>query len=358
MRAELDQLIESALAGERDRSQALFHLLDYCQGLEVESPERWKSQPAQRLSPDLMVEAIVPELAYFLPTPAELEEAKRRLRLHVLHDGRLNANVLGVFGEHADRGVFYPVVDVLESYDGDPSRYDEIAAALQAVPSATFDAPDADAPREARARRAIEHVRQVGAGVVEHGHSLGFWANNALNAFGEVEDPDRTVAKGAVRLTHNDVASQRDLADPLAVIRAATDRLERDIATTTGLTAEYFVTGPDEEGRYFAGNGPMAFYFPGEDLEEFTVDLADCVSEWVCETLADSGRVREARTWPRCPAHEHSLDPTLVGGAAVWKCRDDPAVKLRIGELGKGYVAATSHRVGVQGCSESAIEVR
>jgi hypothetical protein len=336
VRAELDQLTEIELAGERDRSQALFHLLDYCQGLEVESPQQWKSQPAQRLSPDLMVEAIVPELAYFLPTPAELDEAKRRLRLHVLHDGRLSANVLGVLGEHADRGVFHPVVDVLESYDGDPSRYNEIVAALQAVPSATFDAPKADAAREARARRAIEHVRHVGASVVEHGHSLGFWANSALNALGGVEHADRTVAKGAARWTRNDLALQRDLPDLHVVIRAAAERVERDIATTTGLTAEYFVTGPDEEGRYFAGNGPMAFYFPGEDLEEFTVDFADCLSEWVCETLADRvGRVREARTWPRCPVHEHSLDPALVGGAAVWECREDPAVRLRIGELGK-----------------------
>ena len=139
MRAELEGLVERSLAGERDCCQALFRLLDNCLGLEQESPQRWKGQPEERTWPDNTVQAIAPELTYFLPTPAELEETKRRLRLHLWRDGRLDANVLGTLGHHADRAVFYPLVDLLEAYDGDRARYDEIEATLQAVADAASD---------------------------------------------------------------------------------------------------------------------------------------------------------------------------------------------------------------------------
>jgi hypothetical protein len=141
VRAELGSLVESALADDPDRCQALSRLLDNCRGLEQESRDRWKGQLVERSWSHDVVEPIVPELANFLPTPGELEEVKRRLRLHLLHDGRLNANVLRVLDRHPDRAVFYSLVDVLEAYDGDPSRSDEIETARRVLADGAFDAP-------------------------------------------------------------------------------------------------------------------------------------------------------------------------------------------------------------------------
>jgi hypothetical protein len=44
---------------------------------------------------------------------------------------------------------------------------------------------------------------------------------------------------------------------------------------TAGRTTRCHVTGPDENGQYRAGNGPMALFTPGQDTEAFVTDLAD-----------------------------------------------------------------------------------
>jgi hypothetical protein len=58
---------------------------------------------------------------------------------------------------------------------------------LHVLPYAALDAPEVDS---LRARYAVEHVREVGADVVDRGYSLAYWANNALVGFGD-EDAER-----------------------------------------------------------------------------------------------------------------------------------------------------------------------
>jgi hypothetical protein len=187
MRTELERLLVRALEGDDDSSIVLKCVLDNCRRLVALSRDEWAGQPAECTWPDLCVQPIAPELAYFLPTPAELEEAMRRLRLKLVEGGRLNVRVLRVLHNLADRSVFFPLVDVLEGYDGDPARYDEVEDAMNILPLATGDAPEAGS---SRARRALLHVREVGADVVERGYSLRYWANDALAAFGD-DDAER-----------------------------------------------------------------------------------------------------------------------------------------------------------------------
>ena len=73
-----------------------------------------------------------------------------------------------------------------------------------------------------------------------------------------------------------------------------------------------------------------------DGAERVVVLLADEMSEEVSVALARDHRLSEAATWPRCPRHEHSLDPTVISERAVWRCRDDPAVEIPIGTLGSG----------------------
>jgi hypothetical protein len=123
-------------------------------------------------------------------------------------------------------------------------------------------------------------------------------------------------------------ANDRDLAE----IKAAVDRIEHDVVVTTGLELEYVVKR-DAEGNWWCGNGPGASFYPGEGMEAFIVDLADALSEWVSERLAGLHRLDEARTWPRCPAHGHSLDPAVVDEVAVWQCGQDPRIAVPVGRL-------------------------
>jgi hypothetical protein len=191
MRPELEGLLAATLDGDEQSSWVLKHLLDNCRLLRALSPDEWEGQAAERTWPDLAVTGIADDLAFFLPTPAEFEEAKRRLRLQLVRAERLNVQVASVFHNLADRTVVFPLVDVLEGYDGDPQRYDEIVVAMNTLPHAAGDAHEADS---VRARRALEHVRDVGGNVVERGYSLGYWANNALAGFGD-EEADRLMFK-------------------------------------------------------------------------------------------------------------------------------------------------------------------
>jgi hypothetical protein len=116
--------------GDRESSHVLMHLLGNCTDLEAVSAGKWEGQLAERTWADLMVKNVRPELAYFLPTPAEFEDAQRRLRLHLVEGERLNVTVVMALDRLADRTVLYPLVDVLEAYDGDATRHEEIQAAL------------------------------------------------------------------------------------------------------------------------------------------------------------------------------------------------------------------------------------
>jgi hypothetical protein len=156
------------------------HLLDGYVELQerlAAQPERW---PAERPSPDHSVE---PGWAYFLLTPAEFEETLRRLRLELVKEGRLNFPVMRTLNDAVDRSLLFPLVDVLEGYDGDPARCTEIELALQCLSRAADDVPDRD---RLRAKRAVEHVRNVGADVTENGFSLRYWADSVLScSFGD-----------------------------------------------------------------------------------------------------------------------------------------------------------------------------
>jgi hypothetical protein len=61
--------------------------------------------------------------------------------------------------------------------------------------------------------------------------------------------------------------------------------------------------------------------------------MADEWSEAVGEVLVGVAGVEVARTWPRCPRHDHAMDPIVEEDRAWWACRDDQSVRVPIGEL-------------------------
>jgi len=84
-----------------------------------------------------------------------------------------------------------------------------------------------------------------------------------------------------------------------------------------------------------SGTGACLHYvqFDEDRLEDALVDLAD---EWSAEVmlgLVETAGVEEARTWPRCPSHDHAMDPVAENGQAWWVCRTDRTVRVLIGEL-------------------------
>ena len=183
MRQELDHLITSTINGEDKAARVLHDVLEGCLDLQARSPEAWEGHPPERVWAESHVEEVAPDLAYFLPTPAELEEALRRLRLGLLHDGRLNVPVMSALDRYADRSVLFVLVDVLGSYDGAPERHGEIEVAMQLLAGAAEDVADSD---RARVRQAIERIRDVGGDIADGEFSLRYWANNELaGAFGD-----------------------------------------------------------------------------------------------------------------------------------------------------------------------------
>jgi hypothetical protein len=182
LRSEVEELVTGTIGGDDVSSWTLMHLLDGYVELRERLAAQPEGRPAERPWPDHSVE---PGWAYFLLTPAEFEETLRRLRLELVKEGRLNFPVLRTLNDAVDRSLLFPLVDVLEGYDGDPARYAEIELALQCLSRAADDVPDGD---RLRAKRAVEHVRDVGADVTENGFSLRYWANNVLScSFGDDE---------------------------------------------------------------------------------------------------------------------------------------------------------------------------
>src|SRR5580692_2340279 len=99
----------------------------------------------------------------------------------------------------------------------------------------------------------------------------------------------------------------------MRTVKASADRVAHDFTSSTGVDMDYIIVGPEDNGMYLCANGPMAGYVPSGDVEEFVAAVADSLGQWVTETLANIGRVEEARTWPRCPEHDHALDPVVSG---------------------------------------------
>jgi hypothetical protein len=140
-------------------------------------------------------------------------------------------------------------------------------------------------------------------------------------------------ARAERTFTPDQLSAMGDLSEPLRTVKASADRVAHDFTSTTGVDMDYIVCGPEDNGSYLCGNGPMASYVPGGDLEEFVAAVADSLGQWVTETLANMGRIEDARTWPRCPEHDHALDPVVLGGIAEWTCRDNRAIAIRTGDL-------------------------
>jgi hypothetical protein len=61
--------------------------------------------------------------------------------------------------------------------------------------------------------------------------------------------------------------------------------------------------------------------------------IADEWSEVVGKALIPVMGVEAARTWPRCPRHDHAMDPVVEEDRALWACRDDRRVRVPIGQL-------------------------
>jgi len=133
-------------------------------------------------------------------------------------------------------------------------------------------------------------------------------------------------------LTREQVVEQASGDPDLAQIKQAAERIERDVLATTGLHLNYIVQR-DPHGHWWCGQGPGASLYPGDDVEAFVADLADALSESVSESLAGLHRLDEARTWPRCPAHAHSLDPAVLDQVAVWRCSQDRDIAVPVGHL-------------------------
>lgn len=116
---------------------------------------------------------------------------------------------------------------------------------------------------------------------------------------------------------------------------AAADRVKADIERTTGLPWDYELRR--EAGGSYAcyqpTGGVIPHIMPGESVEEAAVEIADCHSGELAEHLAGQHRLDEARVWPRCPRHDHAMDPDLVDGLAFWVCRSDGTIRVRIGDL-------------------------
>ncbi len=120
------------------------------------------------------------------------------------------------------------------------------------------------------------------------------------------------------------------------------ERAARRVADDIRNTALGSVVVTTEEGEqpgdvivwfHHEGGGRGISVDPSYGEEDLAVLLADELSEEVGETLAEQGDLEGARTWPRCPRHDHSLDPVLVDDRAVWQCRSDPATAFPVGAL-------------------------
>jgi hypothetical protein len=129
-------------------------------------------------------------------------------------------------------------------------------------------------------------------------------------------------------------------AKSLAMLCALTQRLLDDIRDSTGLDARMVI---DDQQDVYDVSLVMAGSATGfrvlkrlldEDRgEEVLVAMADDLSEPVMEQVLELAGVEAARLWPKCPRHDHALNPKLHGGRASWCCDFDKAIAVPVGEL-------------------------
>ena len=126
----------------------------------------------------------------------------------------------------------------------------------------------------------------------------------------------------------------------LSNVRNAVRRVLTDVAATTGLEPTSSLCQDDDPGFVVvwirvSGSGARGISVDASyGAEELATQIADDASEEVAEALVELHRVDEARTWPKCPHHEHSLNPEFHPNlGAVWQCPSRPAVRIAIGSL-------------------------
>jgi hypothetical protein len=316
LRSEVEELVTGTIGGDDVSSWTLMHLLDGYVELRERLADQPEGRPAERPWPDHSVE---PGWAYFLLTPAEFEETLRRLRLELVKEGRLNFRVLRTLNDAADRSLLFPLVDVLEGYDGDPLRCAEIELALQLLSRAADDVPDRD---RTRARRAVEHVRDVGADVTENGFSLRYWANNVLSCnFGDDDagrrmEERRTPFRGHSRAGGSSLASPDErVATWTAEVLVSVDKSDEECA------AHLYIWSRKDDGSG-SGRPVMPIAGPAADGGDFNpyrslrsgiwgalVDPADLPELWadivegqVAETRPGTG-ARQGRRALLRPVH-------------------------------------------------------
>jgi hypothetical protein len=126
----------------------------------------------------------------------------------------------------------------------------------------------------------------------------------------------------------------------LALLHSLTQRLLGDIRGSTGLDARvaideqqdiYDVTLVMAEAR--TGFRVLQRLLDEDRAEEVLAEMADDLSEPVMEQVLDMAGVQAARLWPKCPLHDHALNPKLHGGRASWCCDFDKTVAVPVGEL-------------------------
>lgn len=122
--------------------------------------------------------------------------------------------------------------------------------------------------------------------------------------------------------------------DPDAVGRAL-QRVELDIRATTELRDELHVEiAPDGVGFsvHRAGTVLRAKVAPPPSelsIARLAVHLAELIQrDYVME--------QAFRAWPRCPVHDHVLEPEMRGTLAMWACPQDGIPPVEIGSLKRG----------------------
>ena len=126
----------------------------------------------------------------------------------------------------------------------------------------------------------------------------------------------------------------------LASVGPAMRRVLADIDTTTPYRPTMRIDEGDEWpltvvcwGFIDSATGRAIVVDPAEGEEHAAALLADEMSEEVPRHSLETTGSPKPPTWPHCPRHEHALDPVVVAGRAVWRCRDDAEVEIPIGSL-------------------------
>jgi hypothetical protein len=132
-------------------------------------------------------------------------------------------------------------------------------------------------------------------------------------------------------------------AKSLSLLDSLTQRLLDDIRGSTGLAARVVIDEHQDMydvmlvlARSGTGFRVLQSLLDEDRGEEVLVEMADDLSEPVMEQVLQVAGVEAARTWPKCPRHDHALNPKLRGGRASWCCDFDKTTAVSVGELSSG----------------------